>query len=68
MATVIPTKQHAWVKWSLTAMDVIVDPITGDCFAVESDEAVGEQVCCHSCGESLSAAAVSAPCEGAIVL
>jgi hypothetical protein len=61
------TATHTWVKWSLTAMDVIVDPFTGVCSAVETpDEGVGEQVCCHHCGEPLTDSSAVTPCGGSI--
>jgi hypothetical protein len=64
MTTAVPIKQHAWVKWSLSAVDVIVDPFTGHCSVIDSpDAAVGEQVCCHHCSEPLSDFTVGTSCE-----
>jgi hypothetical protein len=67
MTTAAPPIQHVWVKWSLTSVDVIVDPFTGGCSVVESPgQDVGEQICCHTCGEPLTESSVLESCEGGI--
>lgn len=67
MTTAVPTKPHAWVRWSLSDVDVIVDPFTGHCSVVDPPDApVGEQVCCHHCGEPLTDSAVATDCKEVI--
>lgn len=64
MTTAVPIKHHAWVKWSLQPVDVIVDPFTGLCSAVESpNDPIGEQVCCHHCGEPLTESLIGTACS-----
>lgn len=65
MPRVLPTTVHAWVKWSVTAVDVIVDPFTETpCVTVLLDAVVGEQVGCQLCGEPLTDSSAKSPCEG----
>lgn len=65
MSTVLPTQTHDWVKWTVTAVGVIVDPFSGEASVVESEDiAVGEQVGCSSCGEPLTDSSAVSACEG----
>lgn len=63
--TPAPPKAHDWVQWSVQAVDVIVDPFTGESSAVVMpDGAIGCQVGCTSCGEPLTDSSVLTACTG----
>lgn len=64
MTTAVPTVYHQWTKYSVSEVDVIVDP-EGRSFAVDRpDSAVGEQVGCNVCGEPLADGSVWTRCTG----
>lgn len=60
-----PPLQHDWVRWTVRAVAVIVDPFTGASTAVDvPSSAVGEQVGCSACGEPLTDSEATRPCMG----
>lgn len=63
---VTPTLTHDWLRWTVVAVAVIVDPFTGESTVVdEPSSAIGEQVGCSACGEPLTASSALTACTGA---
>lgn len=63
MATPPALAVHHWQLYSVTEVDVIVDPFTGLATAVPNRGGpVGELIGCSNCGESFDAALVGQPC------
>lgn len=64
-ARVVPLVSHDWVRYTVEAVAVIVDPFTGDCTVVDApSSAVGEQVGCRACGEPLTDSSAVGNCSG----
>lgn len=62
-----PTLTHDWVRYTVQAVAVIVDPFTGASSVVVDggpDSAIGEQVGCTSCGEPLTDSSALTACTG----
>ena len=65
MATPTQTLRHAWVRHSIEAVDVIVDPVSGNPYAVSLPAPpIGEQIGCLTCGEPLTTSTASTDCTG----
>jgi hypothetical protein len=65
MATPTATLQHDWVRWTVQAVGVIVDPFTEASSVVDDPDApTGEQVACQSCGEPLNDLSAVSVCPG----
>jgi len=59
------TRAHDWVRYLVQAVDVIVDPITEDCFVVDPpDDVIGEQIGCTTCGQPLTDSSAVEDCMG----
>lgn len=65
MATPVAQSTHQWVQYSVSEVDVIVDP-DGQSFVVaRPDTAEGVAVGCNVCGEPLTDSSAVTGCSGA---
>ncbi len=65
MATPTQTLQHTWVRHSIEAVDVIVDPVSGNPYVVSLPvPPIGTQTGCLICSEPLTTSTASTSCTG----
>lgn len=65
MATPTAVLQHNWIRHTVEAVDVIVDPASGTPYSVErANPQLGTQTGCQTCGEPLTTSTASTECAG----
>lgn len=61
------TTKHQWVRYSMSPVDVIVDPFSEVCSVVEvPGSRVGSQIGCEMCGTPLTDGTAPTCCPGSL--